>query len=71
LSETIELLNFALVTILANKEGGGHIYRERFCWESWGFFYGCSALPFQPEQNKQPNKMAMEVVLIDVAGSGR
>jgi hypothetical protein len=26
-------------------------------------FYGCSALPFQPEQNKQPNKMAREVVL--------
>jgi hypothetical protein len=60
-----------LVTILTNKEGGGHIYKEGICWESGGFFYRCSALPFQPEQNKQPNKMAMEVVLIDVAGSGR
>jgi hypothetical protein len=56
---------------LTNTEGRGHIYKERFCWESWGSFYGCSVLPFQPEQNKQPNKMAMEVVLTDVAGSGR
>ena len=60
-----------LFSQLTNKEGGGYIYKERFCWESWGSFYGCSALAFQPEQNKQPNKMAMEVVFIDVAGSGR
>jgi hypothetical protein len=60
-----------LFSQLTNKEGGGYIFKESICWESWGSFYGCSALPFQPEENKQPNKMAMEVVLIDVAGSGR
>jgi hypothetical protein len=70
LLETIELLNFALVTTLTNKEGGDHFYKERFCLESWGSFYCCSALPFQPEQNKQPNKMAREVVLIDIDSSG-
>jgi len=70
LLKTIELPNFAWVTTLTSKKGSGHIYKERFCWESWGSFYGCSALPFQPGQNKLSRKMAREVVLIDVDSSG-
>ena len=62
--------DFALVTILTNKEGGSRFYRESICGESWGSFYGCSALTFQPEQNRQPNKMGREVVLTDVDRSG-
>jgi hypothetical protein len=70
LLEPIELPNFALVTTLTSKEGGGHIYKERICWEAWASFCGRSALPLQPRQNKQPRKMAREVVLIDVDTSG-
>jgi len=44
------------------------IARQSWCDENVGImgsFYGCTALAFQLGQNKQPSKMAREVVLMD------
>ena len=51
------------------KEIFFHLLKKYF-GESWGYFYGCSALPFQQRQNKHHSKMAREVVRIDVNNSG-
>jgi len=42
-----------------------NMFKGKYFLGIMGSFYGCTALAFQLGQNKQPSKMAREVVLMD------